>query len=795
MQSARPSDHGTRTTCAHCGDLCDRDAVSDGVHTFCCTGCRSVYEILSTNDLCSYYDLDAHPASSMKGASTDEYAALDDPSVERHFVEFDAARSRRLRFEIPSMHCASCVWLLEQLDRLDPGITRSQVDLLRKLVRVEIDPTRTSTRAVAMLLASVGYRPLVRPEGAEGTSPAIRAIYLRMGVAGFAAGNVMMFSIARYFAGPGGMSASLASVFDVLSIVLSIPVLLYSASSWWRSAWSAIQRRTVNLDVPVALGIAVLFLRSVTDIVVGQSEGFLDSFTGLVFFLLIGRLFQQKAFDAVSFDRTYRSFFPLSVRVERRGTEEIVAVDAIRVGDTMVVRNGEVIPCDAVMISNVGYVDYSFVTGESVPVECTEGSIIYAGGKVVGRRMRLTATKSVSHGYLASLWDRSGQRTPRMSLMRLADAFGKYFTIGAVGIALLGALAWFPNVAMSMEVLTAVLIIACPCALTLAAPATLGTAMALLGRRGIFLKNIGVLLDLESVDTVVVDKTGTLTTARHDILWQGRGLSDDERSIIASLAAQSTHPVSRSIAEGWGATELIVHDVAEHIGAGVQGDVDGHLVRIGSAAFAGAIDDRIDVAAWASIDGNVVGAFVLRPRIRPGITDMVQALHARRSVWLLSGDGERDREIFGRIFEDVHMRFGASPFEKVDHLQALRAQGGHVLMIGDGLNDAGAMAAADVAIAVTDETATLVPACDVIMHAAQLPDVTMLLQYARRMKHLIWWSLVFSMIYNVIGLWLAIAGMLSPVIVAIMMPVSSLIVIGVSVLGARWFGRRSVWAS
>lgn len=795
MSSVRPSDPVTRTTCAHCGDPCGRDVVTDGTRTFCCTGCRSVYEILRRNDLCTYYDLDSNPATSMKGASTDEYAALDDPAVERLFVEFDAAGTRRLRFEIPSMHCASCVWLLEQLDRLDPGIRRSQVDLLRKLVRVEIDPTQTSTRAVATVLASVGYRPLVRPEGAEGTSPAIRAIYLRMGVAGFAAGNVMMFSIARYFAGPGGMSPALESVFDVLSIVLSIPVLFYSASSWWRSAWGAIRRRTVNLDVPVALGIAVLFVRSVSDIIIGQSEGFLDSFTGLVFFLLIGRLFQQKAFDAVSFDRTYRSFFPLSVRLERRGTEEIVAVDAIRVGDTMVVRNGEVIPCDAVMISNVGYVDYSFVTGESIPVECTEGSIIYAGGKVVGGRMRLTATKSVSHGYLASLWDRSGQRTPRTSLMRLADAFGKYFTIGAVGFALVGGLAWLPNVGMSVAVLTSVLIIACPCALTLAAPATLGTAMALLGRRGIFLKNIGVLLDLESVDTVVVDKTGTLTTTRHDVQWQGRGLSDHERDLIASLAAQSTHPISRSIAEGFGATDRVVHDVSEHVGEGVQGDISGQRVRIGSAAFVGADGEQMDVAAWASIDDHVVGAFVLRPRVRPGITDMVRALRARCTVWLLSGDGERDRRIFGQIFDDMCMRFGASPFDKVKHLQALRSRGGHVLMIGDGLNDAGAMAEADVAIAVTDETATLVPACDVIMHADRLPDVPILLQYARRMKHLIWWSLVFSMVYNLIGLWLAIAGMLSPVIVAVMMPVSSLIVIGVSVLGARWFGRRSVWAS
>jgi P-type Cu+ transporter len=783
------------TACAHCGDVCEQGGISDGEHSFCCDGCRSVYEILRSHDLCTYYDLDSKPASSMKGTTSDEFAALDDPGIARHFIEFESAAHRRLRFEIPSMHCASCVWLLEQLDRLDPGIRASEVDLMRKVVRVEIDPGRTTTRSVATLLASIGYRPLIRAEGAAGSSPAIRKIYLQLGVAGFAAGNVMMFSIARYFAGPSGMAPSLIMLFDVLSIVLSIPVLVYSASSWWRSAWSAVRRKTVNLDVPVALGIAVLFVRSVVDIVLGRSEGFLDSFTGLVFFLLIGRLFQQKAFDAVSFDRTYRSFFPLSVRVERRGEEHIVGVDAVAVGDAMLVRNGEVIPCDAVMLSRVGYVDYSFVSGESVPVECTEGSIVYAGGRVVGGQMRLTATKVVSHGYLASLWDKAGQRTPRTRLTHLADLFGKYFTIGAVGVAMVGAMVWLPDLRMSVDVLTAVLIIACPCALTIAAPATLGSAMALLGRRGVFIKNIGVLLDLAPVDTVVVDKTGTLTSTTHEVRWSGREVTADEVAAIASVAAQSTHPVSRSIAAFHDLPPSTVADVTEHPGQGIVGRVGDLTVQIGSASYVNAPDERSDVAAWVAIDGTVAGAYVLQAQLRDGIGDMLCELRERVRVRLLSGDTERDRPMFREHFDDAEMRFRATPFEKVEDLRRVRSDGGHVLMIGDGLNDAGAMAEADVAVAVTEDTATLVPACDVIMRAAQLPDVPRLLRYARQMKRVIWWNLAFSMVYNVLGLWLAIAGLLSPVIVAIMMPVSSLIVIGVSVAGARWYGRSSIWAS
>ena len=796
----QPDGHpSTATThpllCVHCGDVCADDSIVLGDHVFCCSGCRSVYEILQHRDLCDYYAIDPKAGVSMKGAVADEYSILDDPDIERQFIEFDNGTTRRLRFQIPAMHCASCVWLLEQLDRLDSGVLRSEVDLMRKLVRIDIDPRRTSARAVASLIASVGYKPLIRAEGVSESSAAMRSIYVRLGVAGFAAGNVMMFSIARYFAGPNGMSPSLITVFDVLSILLSIPVLLFSASSWWQSAWGALRQRRVNLDVPVALGIFVLFTRSIVDIVTGTSEGFLDSFTGLVLFLLIGRLFQQKAFDAVSFDRTYRSFFPLSVRVSRGGQEQSVRVDTVRVGETMVIRNGEVIPCDAILLSAGGYVDYSFVTGESVPVECVEGGIVYAGGKVVGGRLRMTVTKPVSHGYLASLWNNAGARERRTSLLDLADTFGAWFTIGAVGVAVVGGLFWLPDLGMALTALSAVLIIACPCALTLAAPATLGTAMGVLGRRGMFVKNIGVLLDVAKSDTVVFDKTGTLTSATHALEWVGPDIDQDMRSSIAAVAMQSTHPVSRSVEVMFGASAKTVVDVEEFVGAGIRGVVQGHSVAIGSAAFTGSTDATDDMAAYVSVDGNVVGALRVVPRLRPGIDTLVTALGRHHDVRLVSGDTDRDAAVFEPIFGADHMQFQASPFDKVRVLEDLATRGRHTIMIGDGLNDAGAMRAANVGIAVTDGTATLVPACDVIVSGDTLRDLGQLVRYTRTLRSLIWFSLVFSMVYNVIGVALAITGRLSPVIVAIMMPLSSLIVTAVSVLGARWFGRRSQWVS
>jgi len=783
-----------QTVCAHCGDPCSSNAVHHEGHVFCCAGCRSVFEIVQSNNLCTYYTLDEASGVSMKGARADAYEALDTEEIARQFVEFDNGRVRRLRFEIPSMHCASCVWLLEQLDRLNPGIERSEVDFMRKLVRIDIDKTQTTTRAVAQCLASIGYAPLIRPEGATGVSPAIRQLYMRLGVAGFAAGNVMMFSIARYFAGPGGMSATLTTLFDVLSIALSIPVLLYSASSWWTSAWAALRQLRLNLDVPVALGIVVLFARSVVDISLGRSEGFLDSFTGLVFFLLIGKLFQQKAFDAVSFDRTYRSFFPLSVRVERQGAEQSVPVDSVGVGETMLIRNGEVVPCDAVLVGRGGYVDYSFVTGESVPVECVDGSLIYAGGKVVGGRIRLTVVKSVSHGYLASLWNASGDRRHRTTLLELADSFGAWFTIGAVTTAVVGGLLWLPDIGMALTALSAVLIIACPCALTLAAPATLGTAMALLGRRKLFVKNVGVLLDLARSNAFVFDKTGTLTTAAQHLEWLGPSLSAEQKSAIVSVASQSVHPVSRSIVTSIDVPAAVADEVAEYVGQGIVGRSGGHRVAIGSADFVQESNGHDAAAAFVAIDGRVVGGFAMMPSVRPGVIALIGRLRTWATVNLVSGDSAREASVFEPVFGRESIRFNATPYDKVDALQRLADTGHRTVMIGDGLNDAGAMRAAHVGIAVSDETATLVPACDIIMDGAQVHTIDRLVRYSKQVRSLIWFSLVFSMVYNVIGVGLAVTGQLAPVVVAIMMPVSSLIVTAVSVLGARWFGRGAVWA-
>ena len=414
-----------------------------------------------------------------------------------------------------------------------------------------------------------------------------RRLHLQIGVAGFAFGNIMLFSIPRYANG-GPLDPTFQRLFDALNIALAIPVLLFSAAPYFRTAWQAIRGRSMAIEVPVALGLAVLFVRSLADIASGHSEGFLDSFAGLVFFLLLGRLFQQKVFDRIAFDRTYRSFLPLSVRVERTAGCELIALEQLKPGDCIEIRPGEVAPADSQLLSGSTRIDYAFVTGEQAPVPVSHGEVVRAGGRATADILRLKVLREVSHSHLASLWNNPiFSKTKSRWLTEIASRFGSWFTAGAIGLAIAGGIAWWPDAARSASVATAVLIVACPCALTLSAPITLGAAMGLLGRKGLYLKHPAVALDLSRIDVIAFDKTGTLTAGAERRVLEATGLTAYGWAHVHQLARHSTHPVSRAIARYTQtvAADMPVTDVEETPGEGITGKVAGVRVSIGRDSF------------------------------------------------------------------------------------------------------------------------------------------------------------------------------------------------------------------
>jgi P-type Cu+ transporter len=784
-------------SCRHCGDPCRSTPVQASPEgAFCCTGCAAVFAFLQTSGLGAFYACETPPGAPQRTAprQLDGFASLDDPAVAARIVRIDSAALGCAVFAVPGLHCASCVWLLERLWQVDERIVRVEVDLLRRSVQVWFRRDRMPVRQVAELLAAVGYAPEIPHEALQaGATPDRRRLYLQLGLAGFAFGNVMVFSIPRYANG-GALEAPFQQLFDALNVLLVTPVLLYSASDYLRRAWRALAMARLTIDVPVALGLLALYGRSLADILAGRGPGFMDSFAGLVFFLLIGRVFQQHAFDRIAFDRTYRSFLPLTVRVQRGRDWVPTPIEALSVGDCFTVRPQEVVPADALLVDTDARIDYAFVTGESITVAVSQSERVQAGGRVVDRAVRFVVVEAVEHTHLARLWNHPAFAADRRHWITAVSAsFGGWFTVATLALAAAGAAAWWPDTWMAIQVASAVLIIACPCALTLAAPVALGTAMSQLAPRGLFLKEPAVALDLSRIETIVFDKTGTLTGGDAGAAAPA-GLPDAEWQWVQRLAAESAHPVSRAIAGGLGAGTGVV-GLAEEPGQGVRGVVDGHAIVLGSAPFvAAAVGHEVEPAeagsgAAVAIDGRFRGWVRLAAPVRAGVERVAAGLARSHDLWLLSGDTGADAARWAASF-GARQRFRQSPEDKLAFVEARRAEGRHVLMVGDGLNDAGALAAADVGLAVSDDTACLVPACDALVRGRALATLPALLRYARQVRHVIVLCFAVSVVYNAIGLTLALQGRLTPLATAILMPVSSLTVIGLSAGAMRWLARR-----
>jgi Cu+-exporting ATPase len=780
---------GEQIQCYHCGQPCEDRSIKSDEKNFCCFGCKVVYELIEQNDLCQYYDIESHPGLKAARIHTNEYNYLDEPVIRRKLLEFDSNDFARIRLNIPSMHCSSCIWLLENLQKADDGIFRSEVNFGRKEIAVEFHPGKTKLSRMASLLADLGYTPNIIEEGKASTRPKRGSLLLKLGIAGFAFGNVMLFSFPEYL-GLNPRDESLGRIFSWLNIALSIPVIFYSAADYFSSAFRSFRQRQINIDVPIALGLLALFLRSCFDIVSQTGPGYLDSLTGLVFFLLIGRWFQSLTYESLAFERDFKSYFPLAVQKVNGDTVQTTVIFDLRKGDKVRIRNLEIIPADSILNDKAAYIDYSFVTGESRPTKVVAGDLVYAGGRLLGQPVLLTVVKETSQSHLTSLWNKEAFKKKREShFRRIIDRSARIFTWIVLGIATLTALFWyFYSPGEMWLVLTSVLMVACPCALALAAPFTFGSTMRAFGRNGLYLKNADTVERLSLIDAVVFDKTGTITHGQTpEVLFDGE-LTTDEQAAVKLLTSFSTHPLSAFICKSI-KTNLRPEatDFVEQPGKGIAGKVGGHDYRIGSPSFVG-IDQNLatnGAVVFISIDGKIRGSFLIKASIRRHIGPMLHRLENRLAA-LLSGDTGTDRPAMASLFPlSTILKFDQQAADKMAFIADLQANGKTVMMVGDGLNDAGALKQADVGIAVTDDTGLFTPGCDGILQGNQVQNLDRFLSLARSASTILKIAFVISFLYNGIALTVAITGHLTPLIAAILMPISSISVVGFSTIAVK----------
>ncbi|MFN8321679.1 MAG: heavy metal translocating P-type ATPase metal-binding domain-containing protein [Chitinophagales bacterium] len=802
MNAVKEEEH---LTCYHCGENCNGSIVSN-THSFCCEGCKTVYEILNENNLCSYYNLNEKPGVTVgKEINTKRFAYLDDEQVKSKLINFADGKIATVTFYIPQIHCSSCIFLLENLYKIKDGVTRSLVNFMKREVSITYNTDKLSLKNVVEALTAIGYEPVINLNDLDRKekSDHLRRYYMRIGIAFFAFGNMMLLSFPEYLGLNALAESPFRKFFGYLNFVLALPVMFYCAQEFFVSAWNALKQKALNMDIPIVLGILAMFVRSTYEVFSHTGAGYFDTLGSLILLMLIGRLFQNKTYDTLSFERDYKSYFPVAVTVINNGKENSIPLIKLRVADRLLIRNMELIPADSVLIKGNANIDYSFVTGEATPIAKQVGSTLFAGGKHIGSAIEIEVVKEVSHSYLTELWnDTAFRKEGKENVTSLATKVSKWFTPIVIIIAIAASIYWWnKDLHRALNAFTSVLIITCPCALALASPFTLGNVLRILSRNRVYLKNALVVEKLAKIDSVVFDKTGTLTNTKEaKIEFIGEPLSEYELRLVKSLVYHSSHPLSRKVYDLLVEVKLIsTQDFKEIEGKGIEGWVDENCVRIGSKRYLHNDDNPLTAErsdfnhaskVFVGINGKIKGFFLVKNEYRKGFGKLMDTLKKQFAIYVVSGDNDAEKNFLKQYVPVANLIFHQQPADKLSFIKGLQERNQNVMMLGDGLNDAGALRQSDVGIAISDNINNFSPACDGIIEANEFENLPAFMNYAKDGVNIIKASFVISLLYNSLGLYFAIQGTMSPIVAAVLMPVSSVTIILFTTITSNLMGRK-----
>ena len=781
--------------CYHCGQQIEEERILFDEKAFCCQGCKTVYEILNINDLKDFYELNRNAGIRPDKKNTHQFDFLNTQEIFNQVVDFSDDGVTVVTFFVPVIHCTSCVWLLESLETINPAILSSHVNFTQKSVQINFRNEELKLGELAKLMTDLGYKPSISLNSInKKQAETDRSLVAKLVVAGFCFGNIMLLSFPEYVEVFGTMKESWLEEnkewFRWTMFFLSLPVFLYSATDYYKSAYQGLKNGIVNLDVPIVLGIFVIFFKSTYDITFDISPGYFDSLAMLLFLMLTGKWFQQQTVQALAFDRDYKSFYPIAVAKLVNGIEQPILLSELKKGDRILIRNEELIPADAILMKGDALVDNSFVTGESRLISKKTGDKIFAGGRLSGAAVELEIIADINQSYLTQLWNNDAFKKDNSELNILTNYVAKYFTYIILALCVISSLYWyFVNPAMIMKVVTSILIIACPCALGLSSPFTLGNIMRIFGNKDFYIKNTSTIEKMAEVTDVVFDKTGTITESESDqILYEGELISENHLKAVKALIRNSNHPLSRSLYHKIDLdSDLIVNDYQQIPGKGQQGFVDGDLILVGSKSYVGA-EDEVNfnlTVVYVKINDKILGRYIFKNKYRQGLDEMLSQL-TNYNLHVLSGDNDSERTYLEKIFPvNAILNFNQSPKDKLDYIKNLQNSKRKVMMIGDGLNDAGALKQSDIGVSITESMNSFSPSCDGILDAKEFERTPWFLKMSKYAIRLVIMAFIISFLYNVVGLSFAVTGYLEPVVAAILMPLSSISVIIFATFGTR----------
>lgn len=769
------------TNCYHCHDALPANVFYADKHAFCCNGCKQVYLLLSAHELGAYYDQDANAGIRPNNTAKEAFSVLDDLELRKKYIDFQEGSSVKLTLHLPQIHCASCIFLLEHLHRLHEGIVRSTVHFPKKTATIIVNTDLIKLSELALLLTKIGYEPDFKSID-KSSSTFDKRLLLQLGIAGFAFGSIMLWSFPEYL-GIDHSYSGIRNLSSYLSFAVSIPVLLFSAKDYFKSAIAGIRMRSLNLDIPIAIGILALYIRSCVAIFSQEGPGYMDSFAAFIFFLLIGKWFQGKTYQWLSFERDFRSYFPVAVIKKNNTNTSLCPIDELQIGDEIYIRNEEIIPCDCILLSEKATLDYSFVSGEADWIEKKKGDLLYAGGKNFGETIQLAVSKTTERSTLTQLWnDRHTKRT-ELAFQTRQDRISKYFIAAVLALAVGSSLVWlWIDPIQIPEIVTAILIVACPCALALSVPFVYGNMLRVLGKNGFYLRNTAIIERIQQCNYLVFDKTGTLTEQDHkQIGYKGRALTEFEKLALFQMTKHAVHPYAKGI------HEMLSLSLADPGSEDMALEIPGKGIsfgsfRLGSAEFVGLEDQHTDESAvYFAADGELAGTFTFQSKLRTQLKELVQLLAPNYKLAVISGDKPKDLDVLRSIFPPgTSFHFEQQPLQKKEFIQDLQAKGNYALMVGDGLNDAGALNEAFVGIALSEDLVRFTPASDAILKADNLKKLADYFQFIRDGKNFLRICFAFSLCYNLTGIGFAVSGQLTPFVATILMPLSSITVVSLA---------------
>lgn len=796
--------------CYHCGlpipATADFPVDIDGERReMCCVGCQAVAEAIVANGLGDYYrHRDAMPESPREALpeALQELGLFDHPEVQKNFVRPVGEHEREASLILEGITCAACVWLNESHIARQPGVTAVDINYATRRARVRWDERRIRLSQILEAIAAIGYRahPYDTAKSEQLARKERKTALWRLFVAGFGMMQVMMYAVPVYLADEGTMTPDIEQLMRWASLILTLPVILYSSAPFFSAAWRDLKLRRVGMDVPVALGVGSAFLASCWATLLASGEVYFDSVTMFVFLLLGGRYLEmmarQKAARGVeTISKALPAFAERYLQFPGGATER-VAVASLVVGDVVLVKPGETMPADACVVDGESSADESLLTGESRPVAKKMGDAVTGGSVNIGSPLKLRIERVGEATRLASirrLMERAAAEKPKV--VEMADRIAVRFVAALLVLASGTAIVWWQiDPSRALWVFVSVLVVSCPCALSLATPAVLTVATGAMARRGVLVTRGHAIETLARATDFVFDKTGTLTQGRPalaDVLPVGNISASEALAFGAALEQGSEHPLGRSIREAAGAdTSVAITACKAHTGQGVEGAAGARVLRIGRPEFVGASFDvpvPEAVAQW-TCDGDTAVAlgdgdgwlafFRITDRLRDGAGDAIRSLHdLGMRMTVLSGDAPNTVSHAAKKLGIETSMGGMTPEDKHAYILRLQAKGALVAMVGDGVNDAPVLAQAHVSVAMGGGTDLARSQADVVLLSDDLRQLAAGAALARRTVRIIRQNLTWAFAYNFLAIPLAMVGLITPWMAGIGMSASSLLVV------------------